>query len=143
MEALPPRLDLSAAVPEPAQQHPRWLRCLPRWPAAAGRAVDVENLDALHAAAFLGQCDELSRLLEAGASANATSSDGQRRSPLHFAAMGGHERAVDALLDAGAAPLSKDRHGRTASYYCRGDKELAARLSPKGYSTPRDGRSRI
>jgi hypothetical protein len=60
-------------------------------------------------AAMRGDCDDIRRLLSAGADANAPGDQGC--TPLHVAAVHGRSGAVDLLLGGGADPNRTDPHG--------------------------------
>lgn len=70
---------------------------------------------ALMEAAYLGEFDEVRRLVKNGASIDVT--DAERRSPMMFASFNGHIAVVEYFLDAGAQIDNKDSNGRTALMY--------------------------
>mgnify|MGYP001826430960 FL=1 len=88
------------------------LSCLlPDW-AVAQQSVEVEPL---HEAAFAGNVEEVSRLLEEGTAVDV--SDPEGRTALMWASFNGHT-AVDALLlEKGAAINARETNGRTALMY--------------------------
>lgn len=86
------------------------------FPLAAQTPVQLTpEENALMEAAYLGEFDEVRRLIKNGASVNVT--DAERRSPMMFAAFNGHTAVVEYFLDAGAQIDSKDSSGRTALMY--------------------------
>ena len=93
------------------------------------------------AASLHGDLDEIARQLAGGVRADVQTAPPTKWSALHLAAMGGHADVVDALLAAGAAPVCRDGRGRTPAYHARrhGHHELASRLAPDKWVTPRGG----
>lgn len=87
-------------------------RALASRPAAIeGRAYD--GWTPLHLAAFFGRTAAVERLLDAGADANAVSSNSLRNTPLHAAVAGGHREAALRLLERGAGVNVADAGGHT------------------------------
>ena len=84
--------------------------------------VTTGDQTALHFAAFGGQVEAVTALLDAGANIKARAEDG--RTALHFAAEFGQVEAVTALLDAGADPKAKDSRGRIPFHHVEDDSPL-------------------
>ena len=115
---------------------PRWLqRCLP----LLAEDVCLSDLDPVQHAAFRGDSAAVDALIRGGAPINGRTRGPQKLSCLHLAAMGGHAEIVETLLEAGAAPVCRDGKGRMASFWAHkaGHTELASRLEPKNWMTPR------
>jgi ankyrin repeat protein len=67
----------------------------------------------LHLAAFFGQAEAATTLLDAGADVHAVSRNGMRNTPLHAATAGKHERIARMLIARGADPNAIDAGGFT------------------------------
>ena len=116
----------------------RWLyRCLPQ----LAEDVCLADLDQVQLACYRGDEAAVDALIRGGCSVNGRTRGPQKLSCLHLAAMGGHADICDRLLEAGAAPVNRDGKGRMASYWAHraGHKELASRLEPRNWMTPRGG----
>jgi ankyrin repeat protein len=92
-----------------------WLLILSPLMVAVVAAQPEPRIEALHAAAFAGNLEEVRRLLEQGVAVDARDAEG--RTPLMWASFNGHT-AVDALLlEKGAAIDAREVNGRTALMY--------------------------
>ena len=116
----------------------RWLQCLPFF----SEDYVHEQLDPLMRAALSGDTEEVDALIRSGASVSKQCAKPQELTALHLAAMGGHDDVVSRLLAAGAAPCLRDGKGRLAHWWAHrnGNEELASRLHPDNWQTPRIGR---
>ena len=101
--------------------------------AATGwRATDDKAVGWLWDAAYAGDADVVSALLEAGADPGATRFDGM--TVLMAAAMGGDAECVRRLIAAGADPTSRDGSGRNAADYVRD--QMKPKQFPPGVEPP-------
>ena len=116
----------------------RWLNCLPFF----SDDYVLEELNPLQRAALCGDHEEVDALIRGGADISEQCSKPQGLNALHLAAMGGHDDVVSLLLAAGAAPCLRDGKGHLASWWAsrNGNEELASRLHPVNWQTPRIGR---
>ncbi len=78
----------------------------------AGASAIARRLDRAHVASFKGHCQEVERLLAAGADVNAKSSIGS--TALLYAADAGHYSVVKVLIAAGADVNARNNRGWTA-----------------------------
>jgi ankyrin repeat protein len=78
---------------------------------SAATAWSVDGFTALHLAAFLGDADCASLLLERGSDASAVARNPMRVQPLHSAAAARNLEVARLLLDAGADPNAEQQGG--------------------------------
>lgn len=71
--------------------------------------------DALMESAYLGQLDEVKRLVAAGTAVDFA--DSEKRTPFMLAAFNGHTPVLEYLREEGVAVDAKDSNGRTALMY--------------------------
>lgn len=106
------------------------------WPPPTADASDFPPSMALHWAAWLGDTDMLSRLLESGLQPGVR--DREARTPLHVAAGEGHLEAVRVLLEAGADTQAEDHASwmpvTTAAMHGHADivREIESAAQPDG-----------
>ncbi len=72
---------------------------------------DAEKRTSLHAAAYCGETECVSALIQSGS--KVSPKDSQWLSPLHHAAAGGHETAVKELIRNHADPMARDKNWMT------------------------------
>lgn len=80
---------------------------------AAANAFAFDGWSPLHLAAFFGQLEAASLLLDAGADVHAVSRNSMKNTPLHAAAAGKHQRLARLLLARGASADTADAGGFT------------------------------
>lgn len=81
--------------------------------AGALDAFSYDGWTPVHLAAFFGQLDAATLLVDAGADLAAVSRNGMRNTPLHAAAAGKHRAIALLLLERGADPHAIDAGGFT------------------------------